>query len=302
MGAVIIASPWTPPAWMKSNDNIVGGILKDSLYASYAAHLKAFVDFMSNNGVTLYSVSIQNEPDVHVNYESCDWNASQMLKFVKNNAMSIGTKIIVPESYNFNHTISDAILNDLVAVWNISIIGGHLYGSRPKSYPLAESKGKEIWMTEHLDTDTTWSAVFGIAEEIDDCMYCGMNAYIWWYIRRFYGPINDDGEVSKLGYIISQYARFIRPGFDRIPSTNNPQASVFTTAYKKDSKIIIVAQNHKLFATEQIFTLINGTVSAFTHYVTSKIKNCVMEKDIYVTIGSFTAMLDAESVNTFVSE
>ena len=117
-----------PPAWMKSNNNIVGGRLNDTSYAGYATHLKAFADYMSSNGVPLRAISIQNEPDVNVNYESCDWTASEMLKFVKENAPAIGTDIIVPESYNFNHTISDAILNDPAAAANVSIIGGHIYG------------------------------------------------------------------------------------------------------------------------------------------------------------------------------
>ena len=53
LGAIIIASPWTPPALMKSNNNIVGGRLIDSSYPAYAAHLKSFDDYMSNNGVQL---------------------------------------------------------------------------------------------------------------------------------------------------------------------------------------------------------------------------------------------------------
>ncbi len=143
-GAKVIASPWTPPAWMKTNNNIVGGRLNDTSYNSYATHLKSFVDYMASNDAPLYAVSIQNEPDISVTYESCDWNASQMLKFVKENAPSVGASIIAPESYNFNKTISDAILNDSVAVKNIHIIGGHLYGGGLARYPLAESKGKEV--------------------------------------------------------------------------------------------------------------------------------------------------------------
>jgi O-glycosyl hydrolase len=107
LGAITIASPWTPPPSMKTNNNIVGGRLADTSYAAYAGHLKAFADYMSSNGAPLYAVSVQNEPDVSVTYESCDWNASQLLTFVKNNAPAIGVRIIVPESGNFNHALSD---------------------------------------------------------------------------------------------------------------------------------------------------------------------------------------------------
>lgn len=51
LGVKIIASPWTPPASMKTNDTIVGGELKTGSYAAYAAHLKSFVDYMAVRGI-----------------------------------------------------------------------------------------------------------------------------------------------------------------------------------------------------------------------------------------------------------
>jgi len=78
------------------------------------------------------------------------------VELLKANAPAIGTRIIIPESSNFNRTISDAVLNDPVASAHVSIIGGHLYGSTPAPYPLAVSKGKEVWMTENLALNTDW--------------------------------------------------------------------------------------------------------------------------------------------------
>ncbi len=300
LGAVVFASPWTPPAWMKSSDNIVGGILNTSAYAPYAAHLKAFADYMSSNGVPLYAVSVQNEPDASVSYESCSWNATQLLNFVKNNAPTIGTKIIAPESENFNHALSDPMLNDPAAAVNVSIIGGHLYGGGLTSYPLAVNKGKEVWMTEHLSTDTTWRAVYITAEEIDDCMKAGMNAYVWWYIRRFYGLIDENSNVTKRGYVMSQYARFVRPGFYRVSANAIPQARVFVSAFKNGSRTVIVAINDAA-SVNQTFVIWNGSATNFTPYVTSISKNCLQESDITVSNGSFTATLDSSSVTTFVS-
>ena len=304
MGVTIIASPWSPPAWMKSNDTTVGGRLNDTSYASYAAHLKSFVDFMAGNGVPLYAISVQNEPDVHVGYESCDWNANELLKFVKENAAVIGTNIIAPESADFDKSLSDPILNDPAAAANLSIIGGHIYGGGLESYPLAESKGKEIWMTEYLDLDTEWGANLGTGKEINDCMNAGMNAYIWWYIVRFYGPIDEDGSVSKRGYVMSQYARFVRPGFFRVDATANPQPYVYVTAYKDSTKIVIVAINNSSSTLEQSFTLqkqsgINADL--FTPYVTSETKNCIKEGNIALNDNNFTVVLDASSITTFVS-
>jgi glucuronoarabinoxylan endo-1,4-beta-xylanase len=299
--AIIIASPWTPPAWMKSNNNIVGGRLNDISYPAYAAHLKSFADYMSNNNAPLYAISLQNEPDVRVDYESCDWNASEMVKFIRENAPSIGIKIIAPESYNFNHTISDAILNDPVAASHVSIIGGHIYGGGLAPYPLAINKGKEVWMTEHLVLDTDWHGALATALEINDCMNAGMSAYLW-YIRRFYGPIDDNSNVTKRGYVMSQYARFIRPGFTRVSATDNPQTDVYLSAYKSGTKVVIVAINYSSPSIEQTFMIQNGTVTNFIRYVTSSTKNCAQDGDITISNGNFTATLDGKSVTTFVSK
>ncbi len=301
LGVKIIASPWTPPASMKTNDTIVGGELKTGSYSAYAAHLKSFVDYLSNNGVPLYAVSVQNEPDVSVTYESCDWNATQMLNFVKNNAPSIGVKIIADEASNFSHTITDAILNDPVAVANLSIVGGHLYGGGLASYPLAKSKGKEVWMTEYLDLDTTWAHVLNTGTQINDCMVAGMNAYIWWYIVRYYGPIREDGTVMKRGYAMSQFARFIRSGYTRVDATANPQTYVYVTAYTNGTKVVIVVVNEGS-SIVQAFSIRNGSVTAVTPYVTSSTKNCDKENDITISSGKFTKSLDAYSITTFVSE
>ena len=298
----IFASPWTPPAWMKSNNNIVGGTLPDSSYAAYAAHLRSFAYTMASQGVSLYAVSLQNEPDASVNYESCTWSAAQMLNFVRDFGPLIGTRIMMPESMNFNHALSDPALNDPVAVNNVSIIGGHIYGGGLVSYPLAVSKGKEVWMTEHLDTDTDWLAVLATAKEIHDCMVANMNAYVWWYIRRFYGPIDDDGNVTKRGYYMSQYARFVRPGFFRVTATPNPQFGVNVTAYKSDSSLVIVAMNLGTSALDQLFVISGGSYRSFTPYTTSNTRDCARLASVDVNDRRFTYSLESHSVTTFVSD
>jgi glucuronoarabinoxylan endo-1,4-beta-xylanase len=303
-GAIVIASPWSPPPSLKSNNNIIGGTLKDDSYADYAAHLNAFSEYMKKNSAPLYAISIQNEPDANVNYESCNWNASQLLKFIREYDSSIGTRIIVPESMNFNRSLSDPILSDPVAAANISIIGGHIYGGGIASYPLATDKGKEVWMTEHLTTNTSWSADLSIASEIDNCLYYEMSAYIWWYIRRYYGPINEDGDVTKRGYVISQFAKFIRPGFTKVyvNAKGNPQEKIYFSAYKKDSKVVIVVINRNSNPVDQLFIIREDSATKFTPFVTSGAKNCFKENEINVTNNRFTYTLEEESVTSFVSD
>jgi len=299
--STIFASPWSPPPSMKSNNNIVGGILNTNSYTDYATYLKAFAGYMSSNGAPLYAISVQNEPDASVTYESCSWNASQLLNFVKTNASAIGTPVIVPESQNFDHTLSDPILNDPVAAANVPIIGGHIYGGGLTSYPLAVSKGKEVWMTEHLVLDTNWVDALGTGKEINDCMNAGMNAYVWWYIRRYYGLIDENSNITKRGYVMSHYARFVRPGFYKVIATANPQTNVDVTAYKNSTKTVIVVLNRNSSSISQTFNIQNVAATAFTPYVTSSNQNCIQRDDVLLSSGSFTVTLDALSVTTFVS-
>ena len=303
LGAIVFASPWTPPPALKSNNNIVGGTLNDSSYAAFAQHLKAFADYMASNGAPLYAVSIQNEPDATVTYESCSWNTTQFLNFMKHNAAAIGSRIMMPESQNFVHGLSDPTLSDSSAAANTAIIGGHIYGGGLAPYPLAVSKGKEIWMTEHLELDTSWTAVLATGREMHDCMEAGMNAYVWWYIVRYYGPIGEDGNVTKRGYVMSQYARFVRPGYHKIKCNAQPQRNVWVSSYKDGSsaKVVIIALNTGTSPVQQAFTVTHGSMSSFSPYTTSKSKNCEKGAGIPVANGRFIFTLDPSSITAFVS-
>ncbi len=200
-GAIIMGSPWSPPALLKSNNNLVGGYLLPENYGAFADHLLRFASYMNDSGTPLYAVSIQNEPDIGVSYESCDWYASQMIDFLEEQGSRFDTlKIIAPESFQFRRPLSDSILNDPVAEPYVDIIGGHIYGGGLFDYPLARDKGKEVWMTEHLTGSSgpeanDWPLALDLATEINDCMKANFNAYIWWYLRRFYGPLNDAGAI-----------------------------------------------------------------------------------------------------------
>ena len=72
--------------------------------------MKSFVDYFKSNGASLYAISVQNEPDIKVDYESADWTPQQLLTFVKTYGDSVGTKIMASESFHFDHAYTDPIL------------------------------------------------------------------------------------------------------------------------------------------------------------------------------------------------
>ncbi len=307
MGGKIIATPWTPPAWMKTNNSTVAGSIKTDAFAAFAAHLKAFADTMAAHGAPVYAVSVQNEPDAKVNYESCYWSPTDFLDFMKSYAPQVGVPVFMPESESFNTSFSDPTLNDSVANSHVAFVAGHLYGAKPFKYSLALEKGKQVWMTEYLYNNQTWSGVMSTAKQINDCMYDDMSAYVRWWMVRFYSLIGDGtngsqaGVVTKRGYVMSQYARFVRPGYFRVHATGNPQPNLYMTAYKGSGKTVIVVVNMNSNSMLQPITLNNSAVSSFTPYVTSATKNCEKESSVNVTNGQFTPTLDASSVTTFVS-
>ncbi len=304
-GAIVIASPWSPPAYMKTNKNIVGGSLDTAYYDEYAEHLLRFAQYMADNGVSLYGISIQNEPDISVTYESCDWTANEMKNFIiQQGAKFDKIKLIAAESFNFNHDMTDPILNEPLAEPYVDIIGGHIYGAGLKDYPLAREKGKDVWMTEHLDTDTTYAKVLETGKEIHDCMIANFNAYLWWYIRRFYGPMNDAGNITKRGYIMSQFSRFIRPGYSRVEATPIPYSNVYTTVFTNDTSVVIVVVNKNSTATTLNFAPAGqiDNISSYSIYTTSKTKNLNYDGVVSVNSNVFSVTFDGESVTTLIGK
>jgi O-glycosyl hydrolase len=307
LGAKVIASPWTPPPSLKTNGDIIGGELRPDAYAAYAEHLLSFRDFMESNGVPIYAISVQNEPDIQVTYESCDWTPEQMLEWLVTQGPKFGdTRLIAAESFNFNRDATDPILNDPAAAAQVDIIGGHIYGNGLFDYPLARSSGKEVWMTEHY-TDSqnpanAWPLALRVGQEIHDVMAANFSAYVWWYIRRSYGPITEDGLVSKRGYLMAQYAKFIRPGFVRVGATQPDNPDVYVTAYKGAAEqTVLVAVNLSLEPQDVAVDVFNGCVESFSRFTTSETKDASDDGPVALTDSRVSVTLDAQSVTTFVS-
>jgi len=259
---------------------------------------------MAANGAPLHAVSVQNEPDWEPGYEGCVWTATDMLNFLKNQgAMITATKLMAPELVNNNQVYVNTLLADDGASSNLDIIGTHLYGGGMVANQVAKDKGKQVWMTEHLDTLTTYAANLGTAIEIHDCFTkANFNAYIWWYGKRFYGLIGQDGAVTKRGFIMSQFARFIKAGAIRLGASTNSRGDVLISAYKNGSKKVIVAINNATVDIKQNFTIQDATITSVVPYTTSSSKNVEQGAAITATSNSFNFLLPAKSIVTFVEQ
>jgi len=312
-GAIVFSSPWNPPSYMRvvkgTYNNETDYMLLEQYYPDYVNHLNSYINYMNNNGVPLYAISIQNEPDWH---GWTTWTAKQMLKFLKENAQNINCKIIAPESFNYSKSFIDSLINDEIANSRINILGTHLYGT-PKSgyyYNNAYQKNKEIWMTEHLlgsesPAANTWSLALDFAEEINYCMDARMSAYVYWYIRRFYGLIDDAGNITDKGYVISHFSKFVRPGSYNVEvSSFKPYSNVTVTAYTNDSTINIIIVNKNSTSINLNFTLQNLPVGidSLVKFITNQNKKVINDGTLKINNGMLSITIDPLSIITLTSD
>ncbi|MBN1698461.1 MAG: hypothetical protein JW881_13180 [Spirochaetales bacterium] len=295
-GAMVIASAWSAPASMKTNNNTTGGNLKTDSYAAYATHLR---DFCSAVG-GVDAISPINEPNITVDYESMEMSASDVASFVAAQGANCGAPIFAPEPYNMSQSFINQYLSNSGARSNTKYVAGHIYGTSPSAF----DPGMEVWMTEHyVDSNTNgndWNKSMNVAKELHDCMNAGYSMYVWWYIKRYYGPIEEDGTITKTGYVMAHYARYVRPGSNKISCTASPASNVYTTAYKNGSNLVVVAVNRNSSTSTVTFNVSGLSVSGLTTYTTTSSQN-LASGSVSASGSSFSVSLPGSSITTIVS-
>ena len=250
LGLIIFASPWSPPAEWKTNGNEAGtyngveGFLKEENYADFAKYLNDFVVYLRENGVELYAISLQNEPDYVVTYAGCTYTPAQITNFLKNYSDVITCKIIAPETVGMSNNYASALLASDVLP-KFEIYAGHQYGGIGSTYKGFLNTNKEIWMTEFLlnwnsnggTRNFTWNTdAFDFAKSVNDVLVGGGNAWIHYATKRYYGMMGDGqfgttaGEITKRGYILSHFAKYTT-GSKRLDAIWSDQGSMQGSAY-----------------------------------------------------------------------
>ncbi|MCD8261816.1 MAG: hypothetical protein LUD15_10270, partial [Bacteroides sp.] len=318
-GALIFASPWDCTDALAEEIDINGKKykhLKKENYQAYADHLVKYINYMKSKGVNLYAISVQNEPDMEFTY----WYPQEVVDFVKIHGEQIretGVKLMAPEACGIQPEYTDPILNDPVAFERTDIVARHLYqgftdltSSYVKNrhdyicglyYSKLAGAGKTWWMTEKLFNEgekeadpallkfNQWSYNLETLEkEIHMCMEGYCSAYIYWYLKRFYGMIGDTdsrcavepGEVMKNGYILSHYARYAS-GMTRIQAETG-NADPYVTAYINEAgteiTLVLLNLKNEAYHTQVI---IPETIHMATAIETTEDKNMApIETDI----------------------
>ena len=329
----IIATNWSPPAWMKTNQSTThGGYLKPECYGDYAGLLSGFIrEYRQRFGIDLYAISMCNEPNSmkFLSWDSCEWNATNIQVFLrdylKQEMIDQGvadTKVIAAEPSWWSEDLMKDALNDPESCGRIDIVAAHNYPVPiinrelpTKPFKTAADKGKKVWMTEvsqENSYDAGMTSGLKFAKQIHHFMTdANVNAWLYWT-----GAIpgnNDEGlinvykdtntyQLTKRYYAFGNYSKYIRPGYVRIGATDSPMRGVYVSAYKSPDtgEFTIVAVNDR-DSTAQLNVRPDGFAPArLTPYITNDSLNMEPGRDIVSTDGKFQTALPPKSVITFV--
>lgn len=241
---MIIATPWSAPTWMKTNNNTVGGGLKTNYYAAYATYFVKYIQQMKTNGITIQAITVQNEPLHGGNNPSMEMSSTEQALFIKNNlgpafeSAGIKSKIIV---YDHNADRTDypiSIYNDSQASKYVDGAAFHLYGGSINNLSNVHNAfpNKNLYFTEqwvgapgNFGEDMKWhirEVIIGatrnwckIALEWNLASDPNFDPHTPGGCDKCMGAITIDGATvtrNQAYYIIAHVSKFVPPGSQRV--------------------------------------------------------------------------------------
>jgi glucuronoarabinoxylan endo-1,4-beta-xylanase len=326
-GVQVFASPWSPPAEMKTSGKFCGvGSMKSDpgLYAAYAERMARFPQLLEANGVSLTALSVQNEPDTENDgYDTCRWTGRQIHDFIPylsdalSKAGAKNLKIAAPEESEWAFDLLSETVKDPAVDGKVGLILGHGYHSgKPSGLP--EVGDRHVWQSETSEyTKFDGSIEDGLrwAESIHDYMAIGANAWMFWNLdcgEHFYNQSSNmcltdqKGRLAKRAFVVGQFAKFIRPGWRRIGVAN--PGDLMITAYKgSDKKFAIVVINTSWVAKRDQEFIFRGAISSNSSirpWITSSASSLehLTPVSFNATTGSVSYTIPGKSVVTLVGQ
>jgi len=270
-GIQIMASPWSPPVWMKTNEKVKAGGLKTEYYDVYARYFIKYIQAMEKEGIKIDAITIQNEPLNANNTPSMRMSAQEQGEFVKKHLgpqlikAGLKTKIVL-----FDHNLDRpdyalSILNDPEAAPYVDGSGYHHYGGDMSAMTVVHNAfpEKHLYFTEQMVIERPGSPEIAIAGQVkrmivDVTRNWSRNVILWNFAADpLNDPHTDDGgcpmcqgavtidgdKVTKnlAYYVIAHASKFIRPGSIRIASTNLGDMTVALTSDEERPEVVRVA-------------------------------------------------------------
>jgi glucosylceramidase len=255
----LLGSPWSAPAWMKTNNNVRGGALKEECYSVYALYLVKYVQTMRKEGVGIDAITIQNEPLNSKNTPSMQWQLNQQMVFLRDHLYPAFTKAgLTTKVILFDHNLDRpdyplALLSDPTISQFADGTGFHHYGGDMGAMSKVHMArpDKNIYFTEQMITERPGSATIGIAAAVkrmivDTTRNWTRNVILWNLAAdpnnnphtdnggcsMCQGGLTIDKDAVSLNlayYTIAHASKFVRPGSVRIGSTNRGDQAVSLT-------------------------------------------------------------------------
>ena len=287
----------------------------------WANTLASYVQKAKTQGVPLYAVSAENEPDSCGINSTTSYSATQLATWIGGYlgpAMApLGVKVMGPETQNacgFTSYFS-AIQSDAAAWSSVGILASHEYGCGTlPSEPSIATADKEYWETE-VDTGTASgdspgdgiaSALLTVQTMHNDLTKANLNAwhYWWMYCSNNSGCLYDTGTKvwTKRLWAMGNFSRFVRPGWKRVATSGTSPSGVLVSAYinPANNALSIVAINSNTSSKDVSFYVSGAAPCSLTPYETSASKNLGQGSAISVSQSRVTVTLSAQSVTTFV--
>ena len=295
----IMASPWSAPPWMKTNNSTKGGGLKPEFYDTYSRYLIKYVQEMSKRGITIDAITLQNEPENPNNNPSMVMTAEEQTKFVGSflgpafTAFGINTKIVVFD-HNCDHPeYPISILDNARAKRYVNGTAFHLYLGDISALSKVHDAhpDRNIYFTEQW---TSGKGDFGgdlkwhVKNVIVGATRNWSRAVLEWNLANDpqFNPHTDDGGCTEcLGaitigdsvarnvayYIVAHASKFVRAGSIRIASSETselPNVAFLDPAGRKVLIVLNEAEETKTFGIQcenqtATATLPGGSVGTF---------------------------------------
>jgi glucuronoarabinoxylan endo-1,4-beta-xylanase len=307
----MIAVPWSPPSWMKTNGSCInGGNLKGEVYDKFATYMKTWVDHYRNvYGFDIQWISIQNEPSNNTPYASCIYDPNSLgivTAKVADAVHSLNQGVLVgsPEAWGRNE--SDKFMGGMSAEAKskMDFCVTHDYGG---ANGVLQKYGKPVINTEiWSEGGNDLSIGDGIrwANEIKDALNRNEAGWLFWWMCDPYDAgaqglvhlTNGGFEIPKRLYTIGQFSRFIKHGDKRVDVTASNGLGVIATKNAAGNATIVVINGGGA-----VTTTVNGLSSQLLSvYRTSGGENIAKQADINIVGGSATVTFAGNSVTTLV--
>ena len=299
----LFASPWSPPAFMKdNNDMLQGGKLKPEFYDSWAMYFTKFIKAYEKEGVPVWGISVQNEPMAKQRWESFIYTAEEERDFLKKSLGPIMEKeglkekkiIVWDHNRDLIYQRAQTYFNDPEASKYIWGIGFHWYEDWSGGTPMYDNlrkvyeafPDKQIFFTEgcaesfNASRYNAWSLGEEYGRSMINDFNNGMVGFTDWnilldetggpnHVQNFcFAPVHGDTKTGQLiftnaYYYIGHFSKFIKPGAKRIISSAS-RSQLLTTAFKnEDGTVVVIVMNQSNIKTPY-FLWINGKAVEIT--------------------------------------